>query len=291
MPQANHPTRIFMATDLSGRCDRALARAALLATRWRSELTVAHAVHPAEVAQRDRPTSRAPSWRRPQSWAQTLERALSADLTAERIAATARVLIGSPAEAVQQAAIDDAAELVVLGIAKDAPMSPIQLGSTADALVRRARVPVLNVRGRARSAYRHVVVASDFSDPSMHALRLAASWFADARLTLFHAYTAPGSVLTPSAAIDDAWRTSVMRQCDAHLAQAKLPANVLAGLQRVLEHGPPETLLADYVVSADVDLVVLGSHGHGGLARALLGSTAENLLHSLDCDTLVVRQP
>ncbi|MBK8767793.1 MAG: universal stress protein [Burkholderiaceae bacterium] len=32
-----------------------------------------------------------------------------------------------------------------------------------------------------------------------------------------------------------------------------------------------------------------GSQGRSGLARALLGSTAENLLHALDCDTLVVR--
>jgi nucleotide-binding universal stress UspA family protein len=48
-------------------------------------------------------------------------------------------------------------------------------------------------------------------------------------------------------------------------------------------------LLSDYVASADVDLVVLGSQGRSGLARALLGSTAENLLHTLDCDTLVVR--
>nr|HPM66487.1 universal stress protein [Piscinibacter sp.] len=62
-----------------------------------------------------------------------------------------------------------------------------------------------------------------------------------------------------------------------------------AALDRVLEFGAPETLLPDFVTSAHVDLVVLGSQGRSGLARALLGSTAENLLHTLDCDTLVVR--
>lgn len=50
-----------MASDLSARCDRALARAALLAREWQSELTVAHVVHPAEVALRDRLASGAPS--------------------------------------------------------------------------------------------------------------------------------------------------------------------------------------------------------------------------------------
>lgn len=32
-----------------------------------------------------------------------------------------------------------------------------------------------------------------------------------------------------------------------------------------------------------------GTQGRSGLAGALLGSTAESLLHPLDCDTLVVR--
>jgi nucleotide-binding universal stress UspA family protein len=290
MTPPTRPTRIFMATDFSGRCDRALARAAQLAKAWNSELIVAHTVHPGEVALRDRLSSGAPTWRRPESWALTLEHALRADLEAEGISATARVVIGSPAEALQQAVSDDGAGLIVLGIAKDARMERIQLGSTVDALVRRSRVPVLNVRGRARAAYRHVVVATDFSEPSLHALRLAAHWFEGARLTLFHAYLPPGSGLTPGAAADDAWRAAALQECDAHLAAAALPAPVVAGLQRVIERGQPEFLLPDYVASAGVDLVVLGSQGRSGLARALLGSTAENLLHTLDCDTLVVRR-
>jgi nucleotide-binding universal stress UspA family protein len=171
--------------------------------------------------------------------------------------------------------------------AKDAPMDRIQPGS--DSLVRHSRVPVLNVRGRARAAYQHVVVATDFSAPALHALRLAATWFAGSRLTLFHAYTPPGSALTTGPAANDSWRTAVAQQCAAHLAEAALPAHVESAMHRVLERGAPESLLADYVSSAGVDLVVLGSHGRSGLARALLGSTAENLMHSLDCHTLVVR--
>jgi len=88
------PQRIFMASDLSARSDRALARAALLARAWQSQLTVVHVVHAAEVAAHDRLTSGAPSWRRPESWAQTLERALRADLAGEGIAAASAVVIG-----------------------------------------------------------------------------------------------------------------------------------------------------------------------------------------------------
>ena len=289
MTEFTLPKKIFLATDLSARCDRALARAARLAGEWHSELIVAHVVHAAEVAHRDRLAGSAPSWRRSESWTQTLLRLLDADLDAEGIAATSRVVIGSPAEAVQQAVREDEAGLVVLGIAKDARMERIQLGSTVDALLRDSRVPVLNVRGRARTAYRHVVVATDFSEPSRHALHLAGHWFAGARLTLFHAYLTPGATLDSGTPADNAWRAALAGECATHVANADLPETLAAGVQHVIEEGQPETLLPDFIANAGVDLVVLGSRGRTGLARAFLGSTAENLLHSLDCDTLIVR--
>lgn len=289
MTQPARPHRILLATDLSARSDRALARAAQLATAWQSELIVAHAVHPSDVAERDRLTGSAPSWRRPESWTQTLQRSLDADLAAEGIRARSTVLVGHAATAVQQAVGSTDAGLVVLGIAKDARMERLQLGSTVEALVRGSRVPVLNVRGRARGPYRHVVIATDFSDHSMDALRVAASWFEGARLTLFHAYLPPGAAPVAGSTADDSWRASIAQESTSHLARAELPGAVAARLERVIERGQTEALLADFVASADVDLVVLGSHGRGGIARALLGSTAENLLHTLDCDTLLVR--
>lgn len=283
------PQRIFMATDMSARCDRALNRAALLARTWQSELTVTHVADAGEMAQHDRLSIGSPSWRRPESWVETLERALRGDLTAEGIVAHVAVLQGSTAEALLEAAKVGSADLLVLGISTDARMDRIQWGSTSDALVRRTHVPVLNVRRRARHEYRHVVVATDFSDSAMFALRQAAEWFGGAQLTLFHAYSPPGARMGDSSVSSESWHSSVVQQCDSHLIEAALPESIGATLHRVLEKGSPEILLSDYVASADVDLVVLGSHGRSGLARALLGSTAESLLHALDCDTLVVR--
>lgn len=283
------PDRIFLATDFSARCDRALARAAKLASTWHSQLVVVHVADTGELARHDNLTGRLPSWRRPEPWAQTLQRLLREDLEAEGIVATSEVLTGSPPDVVQQAVMDRNAGLVVLGVAKDADMDRIQLGSTADALVRHSNVPVLNVRRRARAAYGHVVIATDFSKPSLRALRLAARWFEGARLTLFHAFTVPGSAPKTVIAAEDSWRAAVEQECAAHIAEAGLAEESQARLQRVIERGLPEALLTDYITNADVDLVVVGSQGRSGLARALLGSTAESLLHTLDCDTLVVR--
>lgn len=290
MTQISLPQRVFVASDMSARCDRALARAALLARSWESDLTVGHVVHTEEVARRDGASGSVPSWRRPESWTATLERKLAEELAAEGITAKAKIFQSSEPDPVLRAAAYEDANLVVLGIAKDAPMDRIQLGSTVDSLVRRSRVPVLNVRNRPRGPYRHVVVATDFSEPALHALRLAAHWFKDARLTLFHAYIPPSSSAVSGIVGVDSWRALITEQFESHVAGAQLPPPQRASMNFVLERGAPESLLSDYVRSEGVDLVVLGSHGRGGVARALLGSTAESLLHSLDCDTLVVRR-
>ena len=121
-----------------------------------------HVVFPGELARHDSLAGNSPLWRRPEPWTQTLQRSLNAGLESEGIAATSMVVIGSPADAVQQAVKDEKAGLVVPGIAKDADMDRIQLGSTAGVLVCHSNVPVLNVRRRARTAYGHVVIATDF---------------------------------------------------------------------------------------------------------------------------------
>jgi nucleotide-binding universal stress UspA family protein len=47
-------------------------------------------------------------------------------------------------------------------------------------------------------------------------------------------------------------------------------------------------LLSDYVEDQHVDLTVIGSHGRGALFDALIGSTAKNLIETLEGDLLIV---
>ncbi len=55
-----------------------------------------------------------------------------------------------------------------------------------------------------------------------------------------------------------------------------------------LEIGSPKTEIVRIANEAQVDLIVLGSHGRHGLAL-LLGSTANGVLHHAPCDVLAVR--
>jgi nucleotide-binding universal stress UspA family protein len=89
--------------------------------------------------------------------------------------------------------------------------------------------------------------------------------------------------------VNEKRKATANNQCDSFLAQMALEPSVINRLHRVIEKGYPEVLLCDYVRHEEVDLVVLGTQGRKGLLKAMIGSTAQNLLHLLECDTMVVR--
>jgi universal stress protein A len=54
-------------------------------------------------------------------------------------------------------------------------------------------------------------------------------------------------------------------------------------------YGRPAAEIQAHARSLGADLIVVGSHGRHALARIMLGSTANGVLHGSPCDVLVVR--
>ena len=278
---------LLFATDLSSRCDRAADRAAQLAQAWKAKLLVVHAIDPAYAVRYAKMTQELPSWRHPEDYRTVAARRLSMDLASDKIDAEVYVTEGIPHEIVLEAAHRENSNLVITGLGRDESLARTQFGSTLDKLLQELPVPLMIVRRRVRGPYRHVVIATDFSPASQPALETAIRWFGDAQLTLFHAYEGAG--LGGDALANDAWNTIANDQCDSFLAGMALEPSVASRLHRVIDRGHPEVLLCDYVSHKEIDLVVLGTHGRSGFLKTMIGSTAENLLHLLECDTMVVR--
>ncbi|AGN02633.1 universal stress protein uspa-like protein [Salinarchaeum sp. Harcht-Bsk1] len=53
--------------------------------------------------------------------------------------------------------------------------------------------------------------------------------------------------------------------------------------------GSPSRQIVNYAEEADCDLIVMGTHGRGGLDRLLLGSVAERVVRSSEIPVLTVR--
>ena len=62
-----------------------------------------------------------------------------------------------------------------------------------------------------------------------------------------------------------------------------------AGVESRIEAGDPATAICEVAREEEVDVVVVGSRGHGFFRRALLGSVSSHVLHHAPCPVLVVR--
>ena len=56
-----------------------------------------------------------------------------------------------------------------------------------------------------------------------------------------------------------------------------------------ITEGPPSREIVAYAREADCDLVVMGTHGRGGLDRLILGSVAERVVRTAEVPVLTVR--
>ena len=134
--------------------------------------------------------------------------------------------------------------------------------------------------------YREILVAVDGSRESMRALAHAAALAREehARLTLVTVVApvsvAPVPTLTSVAGIRGAYGEILARARDA------VPDDV--GVTTVLLEGNPAREIVGLTRTGRYDLVVMGTHGRGRLAGALLGSVSRGVLHCAQTPVLLI---
>lgn len=63
------------------------------------------------------------------------------------------------------------------------------------------------------------------------------------------------------------------------------------GIQQDIDQGHASEVILRKAAEWDADLIILGSHGRSGLAHAVLGSVAYEVLAASPCATLIVGMP
>ena len=278
---------ILFATDLGVRCDRALDRALKLATEHAARLVVLHVLqHPDASFDHH-------AWRHPTDPLVAARRRVEVDVgNHEHIDIHVLVEQGEPADTILKVAHQNDCDLIVTGMARDEAIGRILLGKTVTTLSTLTDVPVLVVKSRPRTAYRNVVVATDFSEGSRAGFETALTLFPQALITLFHAFDVIyETFMTDKMAARAALQRQAMDECEAFIETTPLAKAAQPKILTICEYGDPGVLLNELVPERHVDLVVLGTEGRSGLAGFLLGSSAQRLATELPADVLLVRRP
>jgi nucleotide-binding universal stress UspA family protein len=143
------------------------------------------------------------------------------------------------------------------------------------------------------SSFQHILAPIDFTESSEHALDHAVELAAKlgARVTVLHAYSVPiytfpdGSYI-PTADLAARISAAAQAELDAAIARRKDSGVALEGL---LRSGATSEVICGVASEIGADLIVMGTHGRGALARALLGSVAQNVVRNATQPVMTVR--
>jgi nucleotide-binding universal stress UspA family protein len=135
-----------------------------------------------------------------------------------------------------------------------------------------------------------IVVGVDGSGLSAQALRWAAeeARARGSRLEVIQAWEGNIGVLPPPSASDEPFKrqaNEILSAAVTGLPTEQRPANIDSRAVR----GKAAAALID--ASAGADLLVVGSHGHEGVAGSLLGSVSRRVAEHAHCPVVIVREP
>lgn len=140
-----------------------------------------------------------------------------------------------------------------------------------------------------------ILVPVDFSFGSERAVEKAAELarVMDASVELMHVYqlpvfALPDSSITVSPTYIADLTDRAQRALEKHRAQ--LQADGIEASTMLME-GMPAQAIVDHANEIAAEMIVMGTHGHSGFKRFLLGSTAERVVRMANVPVLSVHLP
>lgn len=138
--------------------------------------------------------------------------------------------------------------------------------------------------------WNRILVPTDFSETSGEAVRYGVELARgrQAGLILLHVGNVAAQVATEFPLGLDASLVDAERE---RLLKILAPADQLAlRPEFVTCTGSPAEEIVRCATEREVDLIVMGTHGRGGVSHLLLGSVAERVIRTAPCPVLVIRQ-
>jgi nucleotide-binding universal stress UspA family protein len=193
---------------------------------------------------------------------------------------------GDPATVIARMAHTGGATMIVAGLGRHRVSDRVFGDETALRLIRMSDVPVFAAANGLNRAPRRIVVAVDFTETSLRAARLSLS-LAGAGATVYLAHVAPRD----SSLYDwESWGAVYKQNAGDALQktrdQLRVPKDTI--VQNVELQGDPATELLAFAASVNADLIATGSHGHGFVARMLIGSVTTRIVRCSSCSVLTI---
>jgi nucleotide-binding universal stress UspA family protein len=151
----------------------------------------------------------------------------------------------------------------------------------------------MNPSALPESRFRRILFCTDFSESADAAFEFAldaAVRRPGATLYLLHVIHEPDAQFWKSylAEVENI-NAEAKKAIDAKVAASYL-SRVPKGLEVKVEFriGPDAPTILEFAKVTQIDVIILGRHGHSSVGKALFGSVAEKIVRKADCAVLVV---
>ncbi len=213
------------------------------------------------------------------------------------------VLKGNPAEAILERLHAGKTDLLVVSTHGRSGISRWRIGSVADKLIRGAGCETLVVGPRAGDTegwleagavppFKKILLPVDGSDLAEQALatvqRYAGAFESEVHVVRVINLTAYGDGLMMESSYTPQLIDTLQEAATEYVAGIAKRIRAPGGVHTEVLVGSPAMSLEMYAEKAAIDLVIMTTHGRGGLARAALGSITDRLLGG-EAPVLVVR--
>lgn len=139
-----------------------------------------------------------------------------------------------------------------------------------------------------------ILVPIDFSESSLAALDFASKLAAADAATLLLAHVQVSQADFAPSPDSEAGRDYALpsqHEPGKRELESLRPACPGIACHYYLLSGDPADALLNFAAVQNIDLIVVGSHGHGPMAQLLLGSVARHLAEKADTPVITVRLP
>lgn len=274
--------RILLITNLAPHADRAMERAIQMARQFGSELAVLYAIQSDSTSDRANPLDRLD----PHDIEAELRRYVATFPGGGDVSPVVATIKGSVAEAAASYARLWAPDLMVCGAHASDALADFFKVSTVERISVASPAPLLVVRNKPFGPYASALVPVEFSEISRHALETTMAIMPEGVIQLLHVFDVPAAaavVQAPHRKLNVTAFADDFRTLTAGLDMGR------RAVTRSVSEGMPKREIVTAALADPSDLIVMGTTGRKGLGRAVMGSTAHEVLERLPTDVLLVR--
>lgn len=281
---------VLFVTDFSTSSELALPYAVALAAQYNGKVYIGHAVSP-EMFEFVPPPLVPEIAGRIKTYTQKRMDELMHDTSFYGVPHEALLEEGEIGETIKDAVTKYNIDVIALGTHGRQGLQKLLMGAVAEKILRLARCPVLTVGPQSNEFVperrpRTVLFATDFSTDCVHAMNCAVS--------LAHKFTA--RLISVHVVTNVAEDPQVITRFEEFFIErlrelVPTPPGIQLQQEFRVEFGPPADCILKVAADSAVDLIVMGVHGAGSLARAdrHFGTTACRVVSEARCPVLTAR--